>query len=333
MRDENGFKCHVASESHVRNMQIIGEDPRKAINEFSRQFERDFLQLLRTGHGEKKINLNQFYQEYIANKEHVHMNATKWASLTEFAKYLGRAGICRVEEDEKKSDRGGASGLMIAWVDNSPEALRRQEALKKKERQDRGDEEREQRMIEAQIRRAKKDGMESLTDQEEGDDEVVEEVNSEGIKRLNGEKVVLSFGSKKTQEPETSQPPTPPLTDKGSDSDKDSSTDREAAPPAPASKATISTTAQPATSTQATATAPKPISLSLADTKPKNVFAAASKSKKNAFSSVKKPSVPAQQRPVSEAERIMKEEIERKRQREMNSNGSRGNVFKKQRVN
>lgn len=69
MRDENGFKCHVASESHVRQMQVIGEDPRKAINDFSNQFLRDFLQLLRTGHGEKKINLNQFYQEYIKNKE------------------------------------------------------------------------------------------------------------------------------------------------------------------------------------------------------------------------------------------------------------------------
>ena len=151
MRDENGFKCHVASESHVRNMQLIGGDPRKAINDFSRQFERDFLQLLRTGHGEKKVNLNRFYQEYIANKEHVHMNATKWASLTEYAKYLGRQGIVRVEEDEKSEGRGGASGLMIAWIDNSPEALRRQEALKKKDRQDKGDEELEQRMIEEQM--------------------------------------------------------------------------------------------------------------------------------------------------------------------------------------
>ena len=133
MRDENGFKCHVQSEKHQRRMLEIGEDPRRAVNDFSNEFKRDFVQLLRTGHGEKKINANHFYQEYISNKSHVHMNSTKWASLTEFCKYLGREGICRVEIDEKNEERGGASALMISWIDNSPEAMRRQEALKKRE--------------------------------------------------------------------------------------------------------------------------------------------------------------------------------------------------------
>src|SRR5437773_8507477 len=135
MRDENGFKCHTQSESHVRQMLLVGEDPRKAITEYSNQFLKDFLQLLKTAHGEKKVHINHFYQEYISNKEHTHMNATRWPSLTEFAKYLGREGLCRVEDNEK--------GLHISWVDNSPEALRRQDAIRKKERQDKGDEERE----------------------------------------------------------------------------------------------------------------------------------------------------------------------------------------------
>jgi DNA/RNA-binding protein KIN17 len=324
MRDENGFKCHVASESHVRNMQIIGEDPRKAINEFSREFERDFLQLLRTGHGEKKVNLNQFYQEYIGNKEHVHMNATKWASLTEFAKYLGRAGICRVEEDEKKSERGGASGLMIAWIDNSPEALRRQEALKKKERQDRGDEEREQRLIQAQIKKAKRQGLPDM--EEEEADDVERDTGVDWKKRNEGGKVVLSFGLKKDHA-ETSQPPTPPLTDKGSGSENEGSAEldpsaskqapSEQQPPAAVTGLTTKTSSLPAT---------KSISLSLPSSKPKNVFAAASK--KNAFGGAKKASASVPQKPMSEAERIMKEEIERKRQRETGA----GNVFKKQRL-
>lgn len=77
------------------------------------------------------------------------MNATKWPSLTEFAKFLGREGICRVEETDK--------GIQIAWVDNSPEALRRQDAIRKKERQDKGDEEREQMLIRDQVRKAKLD--------------------------------------------------------------------------------------------------------------------------------------------------------------------------------
>lgn len=298
-------------------MSIVGEDPRKVINEYSAQFQSDFIKLLRTGHGEKKVNVNRFYNEYIANKEHVHMNATKWPSLTEFAKFLGREGICRVEEDEKDDGRGGAGGLTISWIDNSPEALRRQDALRKRERQDRGDEEREQRMIREQIRRARLD----LGDDGEGDDE--ESPEGDGIKRKDGEKVVLSFGLKK--DIEVAKLPTPPTSDKDQSPEKDGLSSETAddkittaAPSAHASQA-------PASEETQTKPALKPISV--AASKPKNVFAAAPK--KNALGGAKKPAGIPQQKPMSEAERIMKEEIERKRRREMN--GPHGG-FKKQRV-
>lgn len=68
MRDENGFKCHVQSESHVRQMLLIGEDPRKHIQEFTKEFVKSFVDLLRTTHGEKKVHINQFYQQVIADK-------------------------------------------------------------------------------------------------------------------------------------------------------------------------------------------------------------------------------------------------------------------------
>jgi DNA/RNA-binding protein KIN17 len=339
MRDENGFKCHVASESHVRQMQLIGEDPRKAIRDFSNQFLKDFIQLLRTGHGEKKVNVNHFYQEYISNKEHIHMNATRWNSLTEFAKYLGREGICRVDEDEKNEARGGASALMISWIDNSPEALRRQVAIRKKERQDRGDEEREQRMIQEQIRRAKG---QSMVEDDAEDDEVLPsdgaqtETDGHGIKRKDGEKIVLNFGAKKAMPgvaPVAS--PTPPLSEKDdSSSEKEKEREKQDEDAAPPPTQIPSATTPPETadtaSTQPPAKQP-PVSLSFGSmaSKPKNVFAAASK--KNPLNGTKKPVALNAQRPMSEAERIMKEEIERKRQRE--SNGFKGgNVFKKQRV-
>jgi DNA/RNA-binding protein KIN17 len=56
------------SESHVRQMLLVGEDPKKYINDYTKQFLSDFLLLLRTGHGEKQVHINRFYQEYIANK-------------------------------------------------------------------------------------------------------------------------------------------------------------------------------------------------------------------------------------------------------------------------
>lgn len=307
---------------------VIGEDPRKAINEYSRQFQHDFVQLLRTGHGEKKVNVNHFYQEYIANKTHIHMNATRWASLTEFAKHLGREGICRVEVDEKNVERGGASGLMISWIDNSPEALRRQDALKRKERQDRGDEEREQRLIEEQIRRAKKDGLGVDVEEEEEDEDPNEQ--NQGIRRRDGEKIVLNFGTKKDE-----KPPTPPLTDK-----EDSPNQRSPSEPQLESESKqerqdhqVETHSASENNTMAedktSPPAVKPIAFGTA--KPKNVFASMPK-KNNALSGAKKPAVAARQRPMSAAEQIMRDEIERKRQREFKGQSHGGDGFKKQRI-
>lgn len=296
-------------------MMLIGEDPRKAINEYSSQFLSDFVKLLRTGHGEKKINVNHFYQEYIANKEHVHMNSTRWASLTEFAKHLGREGICRVEEEEA-DENGRGGGLMISWIDNSPDALRRQDALRKKERQDRGDEEREWRDIKEQIARAKKDGLE---EEEEELEEKMEETRL--LQRKEGEKIKLSFGGKKLVTTEKNdaeiKPPSPPLTDKEDSSGEDKS--NAAADSEPPSNNTTS-------SPSATKLSLNPAKIS---TNPKPQITLASAPKKNPLNMSKKPKqASAPSKPMSQAERIMREEIERKQRRE----ASGGNTFKRRRV-
>lgn len=58
-RDANGFKMHTQSESHVRQIIIIGEDPKKYVSDFSNEFLKDFIQLLKTGHGEKSVSMNR----------------------------------------------------------------------------------------------------------------------------------------------------------------------------------------------------------------------------------------------------------------------------------
>jgi DNA/RNA-binding protein KIN17 len=283
MRDENGFKCHTQSESHVRQMLLIGEDSRKHISDYSQQFQRDFLQLLRTAHGEKKININHFYQEYISNKEHVHMNATRWPSLTEFAKWLGREGICRVEEGDK--------GLEVAWIDNSPEALRRQDAIRKKERQDRGDEEREQKLIREQVERARREADEK-EDQDQGGEE------ARALQREDGEKIKLAFGAKAAA---SNKPPSPPSTLTKDESRTDG--------PAP------ETLTSDLLETAEVSKTEEKVTLKMGSSnKPKNVFAAASK--KMALGGTHAASKAAPKKPMSEAERIMKEELERKRLRE-----------------
>ena len=280
-------------------MLLVGEDPRKAINDFSNQFSRDFLQLLRTAHGEKKINVNHFYQEYIANKEHIHMNATKWPSLTEYTKYLGREGICRVEETEK--------GLFITWIDNSPEALRRQDAIRKKERQDKGDEEREQKLIAEQIAKAEMDANQKRTDEQASNE----------LNRAEGEKITLNFGAK--GEPSESDRPDPVQLTQQPTPESDES---------PAHTNSHGTVEQEASIPEPKPVAPEKVSLKMAvNNKPKNVFASA---KKNALSGSKALSKEVAKKPMSEAERIMKEEIERKRLRE--ANGFSGLNTKRQKI-
>ena len=68
--------------------------------------------------GTKRVKANTVYQEFIQDKHHQHMNSTRWVTLTEFVKHLGRTGVARVDETEK--------GWFMAWIDSSPKALEKQ---------------------------------------------------------------------------------------------------------------------------------------------------------------------------------------------------------------
>lgn len=125
-RDENGFKCHTQSESHVKKMLQAGSDGGATINKFSKQFQHDFVSLLRMSHGDKPIGANRFYNEYIQNKDHVHMNATRWSSLAAFCQSLASQGILKVDDTPE--------GMVISWIDTSTEAASRKQAMEQKER-------------------------------------------------------------------------------------------------------------------------------------------------------------------------------------------------------
>ncbi|CAI4210358.1 unnamed protein product [Parascedosporium putredinis] len=220
-RDANAFKMHCMSESHVRNMVIVGENSKAFIQDYSDTLMKDFIGLLKTAHGEKQVNANHFYQEYIANKDHVHMNATK-----------------------------------------------RQEALRRKNLQDQGDEELETKMIREQIKRAQAAAQASHMTEEE-----------------RAEKEQQLKQAEETAAKDTAAP----------------------------GVATDGQELEPAVGKEETAPAAKPAGLAgfsmKASAKPqtKNVFALAKKNKKVMSEQPKK---------MSEAERIMKEETDRKRARE-----------------
>lgn len=59
------------------------------------------MEHLKRAHPFSRIAANNVYNEYINDRNHVHMNSTKWLTLTEFVKHLGRTGQCKVEETPK----------------------------------------------------------------------------------------------------------------------------------------------------------------------------------------------------------------------------------------
>ncbi|XP_077196422.1 DNA/RNA-binding protein KIN17 isoform X2 [Paroedura picta] len=144
-RDENGFKCHCMSESHQRQLLLASENPQQFMDYFSEEFRNDFLELLRRRFGTKRVHNNIVYNEYISHREHIHMNATQWETLTDFTKWLGREGFCKVDETPK--------GWYIQYIDRDPETIRRQQEQEKKKKQDMDDEEKTARFIEEQVRR------------------------------------------------------------------------------------------------------------------------------------------------------------------------------------
>ncbi|KAK4127487.1 hypothetical protein N657DRAFT_641489 [Parathielavia appendiculata] len=283
-RDENAFKMHCQSESHMRRALEAGQNFKSVQEEYSKQFLHEFISLLKTAHGEKSIHANKFYQEVIARRDHVHLNATRWHSLTDFVKHIAREGIVRAEEKE--------DGIFIAWIDDSPEAMKRREAVRRKEMQDKGDEERELMILKEQIKRAQRDAEArgvALSGEAEEEAKV--------LKREEGEKIKLSFGAKSVANSTT------PKSGTGARGEGEVSEAVDCISNGEAKKEEDTKLAE-------TMAAAKPVSLKFgAKPQPKNVF-------KNAFAGAPKKIMAAQPKKMSEAERIMKEELERKRARE-----------------
>uniref|UniRef100_A0AAQ6AG91 DNA/RNA-binding protein KIN17 n=1 Tax=Amphiprion ocellaris TaxID=80972 RepID=A0AAQ6AG91_AMPOC len=158
-RDENGFKCHCMSESHQRQLLLASENPTKFMDYFSEEHFQHlfstkcaFIDLFFSSTGTKRVHNNIVYNEYISHREHVHMNSTQWETLTDFTKWLGREGLCKVDETPK--------GWYIQYIDRDPETIRRQEEQARKKKQDLDDEERTAKFIEEQVRRGR-DGKET----------------------------------------------------------------------------------------------------------------------------------------------------------------------------
>ncbi|ESR34502.1 hypothetical protein CICLE_v10005088mg [Citrus x clementina] len=184
-RDENGFKCHCMSESHQRQMQIFGQNPDRIVEGYSEEFEAGFLELMRRSHRFSRIAATVVYNEYIHDRHHVHMNSTRWATLTEFVKYLGRTGKCKVEETPK--------GWFITYIDRDSETLFKEKMKNKRIKLDMVDEERQEREIQKQIEIAASASVSSTNPLSNSEDNTTRELNLEAAAAVG--KVGFALGS------------------------------------------------------------------------------------------------------------------------------------------
>ena len=90
-----------SSETHQRQLLLFGESQGSYLAGYSKDFEKGFNDILKRQYNERRVKANVVYQQYIADKEHVHMNSTVWVTLTSYVKHLERTKKCIVEDTEK----------------------------------------------------------------------------------------------------------------------------------------------------------------------------------------------------------------------------------------
>ncbi|CAI5507160.1 unnamed protein product [Closterium sp. Naga37s-1] len=164
-------------------MQVFGMNPERFVGGYSEEFEKTFMEHIRRSHRFSRVAATVAYNEYIADRHHVHMNSTKWLTLTEFVKHLGREGLCKVEDTPK--------GWFISYIDREPETLFKEGQKKKRERAELVGEERHEKEIQEQIERARS------KQQEPEDAEAKDADPDKNVLQRDpnaGEKIAFAFG-------------------------------------------------------------------------------------------------------------------------------------------
>lgn len=152
-RDANGFRSHIRSPHHLKMIASVTQED---IEKFSILFEKDFLYLLQTAHGEKRIEANKFYNEFIQDKNHIHMNATTFTSLTKFIKHLGKKGKIKVYGQLNDNDNQDMDKVYISYIDNSQSNFQQNKRIEEFEKQQKTHQEVNKYLLEKQIAEGEK---------------------------------------------------------------------------------------------------------------------------------------------------------------------------------
>lgn len=109
----------------MRQIQHFAKNASQFCSSFSAHFENAFLKILKRkfvivfviyfySRG-GRVFANSIYQEYISDKNHVHMSATRWKSLTTFVQSIAIDGKVKLDSDEK--------GFYVEYIHRDPEVF------------------------------------------------------------------------------------------------------------------------------------------------------------------------------------------------------------------
>jgi len=164
----------------LRQVRVFAESPEAFVEFYSKEFLDAFMEELRRKTENVRSKATSIWKSVIAERHHIHLNSTRWLTLTEFVKWIGKEGLAQVDVDEEGK-------WHVRYINRDPAVEERKKALERKEKMDADDSERASKMVERQIKEAQKALREKGL--APGADKVA--AASQELRREEGEKISL----------------------------------------------------------------------------------------------------------------------------------------------
>ena len=102
-RDENGYKCHLATDGHIeKSMKSDGSSKSFSLSKSDLEFKKKFIDRLITRHLGQTVFAYDIYRElFPGDRQHNALKATCWENLGTFAAFLKKEGKVEAEKAQK----------------------------------------------------------------------------------------------------------------------------------------------------------------------------------------------------------------------------------------
>lgn len=140
-RSAEAFLAHTKSEHHRLMMAQFHSSQDSIVRQNSEEFKRQFLNLLKSRYVNREVLANIVYVQVIADKNHQHMNSTRWESVRGFCTEMAERGIIEMRMSER--------GPIIKYIEVDPAAETAQRITKEIEEQFQKDLARDERLVES----------------------------------------------------------------------------------------------------------------------------------------------------------------------------------------